>query len=605
MQQQQQRQHSPQVDEASRRLAAVLHAAVANYTPGPDSAAIGALLAEVNSPRDLNRIVEELVKPNPGMHDLANGHGFRVFVFGKVAAAAAKLGDTGSWLRLMRLVRSRGFKLTRTYIAYFLETLKKETSLRFIKEGRNPAIASDAISSTRTICRFAEEDGVAFDWVLMSRVLFVVTGVVAVFDRQNVYRSNWPPSGEVPRREGIVSEWVIAHERPPDYDRVIQLCDGVVADLVTDVKTRFRCRPPFSFLMRLADYFFATDNLEKMLAVMEDALDSGVPIGESSTAKLLQLACAFNHPEVPRIFLKFRVMQPQCMLVAPDFSRLLMWYCRSGGGHPCPECGEIRNHRDVSLEQWHRHRGGPLQEREWGCPLLHDARVRRGELENNPAAPQCRDWSVEAMQLYELSQARAIAWTPVEWRAFIMCHMFAPREKALAALELLEGSLERTSWDEFLSSQVMRLLRHHDPRRIIPTLRRWHAVLSGTNDENDTQFSSPRQGGSAQAMSPLVVQEAAMGVIMLSDVEARIEALNYLTEAARQCEIYSMSYTQRVLQARLQKLNGTGATNEAEKEAVSSFSSIMPRAIDTAEIKDSCSDLKPAPNKRATVYGSK
>ena len=117
------------------------------------------------------------------------------------------------------------------------------------------------------------------------------------------------------------------------------------------------------------------------------------------------------------------------------------------------------------------------------------------------------------------------------------------------------------------------------------------------------------------------MQEAAIGVMTLNDAEHyssssdstdadttanalndRVEGLAVLTEIARGAEIYTMAYTERVMIRLLQKHVDRGDSNDAEELGVRDFCSISPRALREEDRKDSCSDVRPATNRKSSVF---
>ncbi|CAD2220896.1 hypothetical protein, conserved [Angomonas deanei] len=325
-------------------------------------------------------------------------------------------------------------------------------------------------------------------------------------------------------------------------------------------------RPNFNLLFRLMDYYFATDNVEKLIAVMEDAHEYGVTVAESSTAKLMQLACAFNYPTAPELFLRWRVSLPQCAIASPDISRLLFYYSRSGGGLPCPACGEKYNHRNVNVYHW---MATPPHQRQ--CPVLHMARNRKGDLEADPALPQNRDWSERALQLRELSTARSIEWGTQEWRGFLGCFMFAPTEKAMQAKALLDQSMGAAQMDDFLRAAYIRLLRYHAPELSLPVLRQWE--------------------DSGIRMSPIVLQEALMAAVTLDDSVQRLESLTHTWDLLREKGSYVMPFTRRYVERRRDALQQQAPLSGEESHIIREVVEMRPRTVSLLDRKDSSSDF--------------
>jgi hypothetical protein len=544
-----------------------------NAVPGPAPDEVGQLLSEVKQERELRRIIDELVMPHPLFRDLLNGHGFRVHVFGKLLSASTRLGDVDIIFEHLAQVRTVGFLLTRNYCAVILDNVKRHINKRFQREGRNPDIAASVIRKCRHLRLMAEEDHVPYDFVMHTRELHIAASIAAVYDRQNLYRSNFPLE-DVPRREGIVVDWVVSHiERVYDFDTVVRLTEEFVRETVERVKGT-HVRPTFSFMTRLADFYFAVDNVDRMLAVIEDSHALGIDVAESTYAKFMQLACAFNVAEVPELQLKFRVAPPQCTVATPDMSRLLGYYGRAGGGKPCPECGEPFNHRNPHVDIWERTPDAMKR-----CKLLHQARVQRGVLEDSPDVPQCSDHSDVAFGMWELSKQRSVHWTATEWRFFILCVIFSPR--AMEGIDLLVQNLDRANWDEFLSLQYIRALRFNEPERIVPVLRQWRA--NGVH------------------LSPLALQQAVMGQLLVREDAIRVDGLSFLAQVHVDNDIYTMRYTLRLIQAHSDSLPPTEAYRR-ERELLKSLSALSPRSLNVAEAKDSVSDVLPVSSKRHNLY---
>jgi hypothetical protein len=565
---------SPDDAEAPPGIESDLHALVAGSVAGPSGEDIAKVLGECHSVAALRKIVSELILPHPHMFDLLNGHGYRVFVFKKLSNACARLNEVDLWWKMMVTVRTMGFTLSRTFVATALDALKRYVTERFKREGRNPQIAANVLSKCRHLCDMAVEDGVALDWVIYTRLTYVLTTVVAVFDRQNMYRSSWP-AGDVPRREGIVTEWVVSHKRCADFDAVVGKCNAFLDELLDEVRHRTNARPPFSFMLRLADYYFATDNFHAMLAVVEDCDALGVSIAESTTAKLMQMACAFNIEEVPRLFHTFRAAPPQCLVAAPDMSRMMLYYARAGGGRPCPACGEPFNHRHVGLEVW---QATPAAQR--GCALLAMARGQKGVLEDHAEYPGNADFSRVAFGCWDMSVARSVQWNVVEWRAFLCCCVFSPR--AMEAAALLQRHLPRPQWDDFLATQFMRVHRHNAPEQMLPVLQDWSAR--------------------SVKISPLVLQEAALGVAYIGAAEARLATMRFLVGTMRRLEVYTMPYTQRTLQTHLKNLEAASALTDEERKMVAALSALSPRQKALVDVKDSCTDVTAGSSLRHKTY---
>lgn len=547
---------------------------VRQQTMGPATDTIAQLIGEAKSDRELKRTLDELVMTHPFAFDTLNGHGFRVIVFKKLSFVCAKLGEITLWWETMLAFRAMGFNLSRQFIAAALDTMKKVVRNRFAIEGRNPDIAVTILAKCRQLQHLSGEDGVPYDWLLYTRTLFVITSVVSIFDRQNLFRTHF--TGTLAAREGLVPDWVVTPTRTLDYDNVVRQCDAQIHELLSDIRLRAKSRPPFSFMHRLMTYYFSSDNLDSMIATMEDCRELGVSIAESSTAKAMQLICAFNHPQAMRLFFEWRVSVSWSLLAPPDISRLLFYYCRSGGGESCPHCGDKSNHRNVGLTYWEQ---SPAEVK--NCPLLELARVRKGELSDHPGLPQNKDWSHEAFLLFEMSEKRGIIWTLMEWRGFLLCCTFSPR--ALEALSLLKKHLPRAEWDDFLQHEVMRVLRHHRPERVRRELEQAQALKG--------------------RVTPYALQEAMIGACQISNEAERIDCLRYVLDSALRNSTFCTPYAKRCIQAVLARREVRSTSEEGM--LASKILALEPgdESVRMAPIqKDSVVDIIPAGSKRNQQY---
>lgn len=502
-------------------------------------------------------------------NDLLNGHGYRVSVMQALTAAAPRTGCLHAWFTAAHRYRQLGFVITRTFAAEGFTTLRHWLIRQFDLRGRSPHLATEGISHMRELLQWCREDRLVMDHVLYTRVILLLTMVVSFFDRQNLYRSSFTDS--FVKRDGVVVEWVVSTERCTDFDEIVLLCDAAMEEVLELMYEDTKTRPSFSVMYRLIDYYFATDNLEKMIAVMEDGESFGIPTAESSTAKLMQLACAMNCPDVPKLLMRWRVELPQCVLSTTDMSRLLFYYGRSGGGHPCPHCGEKYNHRHASVYVWLE---TPPHQR--NCPALRMARSQRSELEEDASLPQNRDWSQVAMDLLHFSEQRSITWGSVEWRGFLLCHRHAPTQAAQEAIRIVDELFPAEQMDDFLRATYMRCLRHHQPTRAGAALRSW---------------SSREQ---RQRLSPMVLQEALMAVAFVvgsSEDEClqRYDDLLYIWEAVLMKDSYIMPFTKRVLQSRLPTI--AAAANELEQQLLLEMLSYTPRKVSPLDMKDGASDF--------------
>ncbi|KAH9597759.1 hypothetical protein LSM04_001333 [Trypanosoma melophagium] len=521
------------------------------------------LLKGCKNAKEVRHVLDTVLYRNPLCHDVLNGHGYRVAVLQALTAIAPRTQCLHEWFECVDKFRRLGFVLTRTFAAEGFTVIRQWLSQHFSYEGRSPLLVTEGISHIRELVQMCKEDRLVFDHVLYTRIVFLLTMIVGFFDRQNIYRSSFPENFS--KRDGVVVEWVISCERCVDFDECVLQCDAVLEEMLEMLRHDIPSRPNFSIMYRLIDYYFATDNVEKMIAVMEDADSYGIGIAESSTAKLMQLACALNYPNVPELFVRWRVSLPQCVLAAPDMSRLMFYYSRSGGGRSCPLCGEPYNHRNVSVYIWQK-----TPEHQRNCPVLMDARRRKGVLDDNVELPQNQDWSEMAFGLWDMSQSRAIEWGVVEWRSFLLCCMFSPR--ALEAKKLVDEHFDTAKMDDFLRATYIRLLRHHAPALVLFTLRDWREK--------------------SQRISPIVLQESLMCAAMVGDARERLKSLKDIWKSLLDRDSYVMPFTKRLLQKRLKELRAR-PSGVAEEEAAlfEEMIGMQPRHLSLLDMKDSTGDF--------------
>ncbi|XQJ26675.1 hypothetical protein NXY56_002639 [Leishmania guyanensis] len=535
------------------------------------------MVKSAKNAREVRMVLERIVYTHHLCFDLLNGHGYRVAVLQTLTAVAPHASCMHEWFDCVARFRRLGFVLTRTYAAEGFTTIRQWLSREFLHRGRSPSLVTEGTTHIKELMQWCLEDRLVFDHVLYTRIVFLLTMVVSYLDRQNLYRASFPE--DFAKRDGIVVEWVVTNERCVDFDECVLQCDALMEELLEQMRQDIPSRPPFSFMYRLADYYFATDNVEKMIAVMEDAESYGVSVAESTTAKLMQMACAFNSPQVPELLLRWRVLPPQCVLATPDVSRLLFFYSRAGGGLPCPHCGEPYNHRNVSVYCWLQ---TPPHQRQ--CPALRKARVQKGELEESQELPQNADWSTQAFRLFELSRARAIEWTAAEWRGFLLCCIFSPR--AMEAKALMDQHLDVTAMDDFLRATYVRLLRHHAPAEAWPTLKKWKELQCN--------------------MSPIALQEALMATAMVPDAATRLEHMKAVWQLLLEKDSYVMPLTRRFYQRRMAELTrgyaspvgGDGkasqddlATQQEEAQLMRTVVEMQPRRVSLLDVKDSAADF--------------
>ncbi|KPI85327.1 hypothetical protein ABL78_5609 [Leptomonas seymouri] len=557
---------------------ALLQSLAPASTPGE----IQEMLKGTKNAHEVRQVLERVVYTHYLCFDVLNGHGFRVAVLQSLTSVAPRTGCMAEWFDCVHRFRQLGFVLTRTFAAEGFTTIRQWLSNEFHGKGRVPSILTEGTAHIRELVQWCLEDRLVFDHVLYTRTIFLLTMIVSFFDRQNLYRVSFPDN--FAKRDGIVVEWVITNERCVDYDECVLQCDALVEELLEQMRHHIPSRPPFSFMYRLADYYFATDNVEKLIAVMEDAESYGMNVAESTTAKLMQLACAFNYPQVPELLLRWRVLLPQCVLATPDISRLLFYFSRSGGGLPCPHCGEPYNHRNSSVYAW---LCTPPHQRQ--CPSLQMARVQKGELEASRELPQNADWSTQAFQLYDLSRERAIEWTATEWRGFLLCCMFSPR--ALEAKALLDAHFSARSMDDFLRATYIRLLRYHAPELTWPTLQEWKTHQS--------------------KMSPIALQEALLATAMIVDAAVRVAQMHEVLTLLMERDSYVMPLTRRFYERRREELTRQYAAASSspvdpavqaeESRLMKAVIEMQPRHVSLLDMKDSAADFVVG-TRRKNVY---
>lgn len=532
---------------------------------------IQTMLRSAKNAKEVRAVLEKVVYPHHLCFDVLNGHGFRVGVLQVLTAVAPNTSCMHEWFDCVHRFRRLSFVLTRTFAAEGFTTIRHWLTREFVHRGRSPTIVTDGTSHIKELMHWCLEDRLVFDHVLYARIVFLLTMIVSYFDRQNLYRASF--SADFVRRDGIVVEWVVTNERCVDFDECVLQCDAVMEEVLEQMRNDIPSRPPFSFMYRLADYYFATDNVEKMIAAMEDAESAGTNVAESTTAKLMQLACAFNYPQVPELLLRWRVLPPQCVLATPDMSRLLFFYGRAGGGLPCPHCGEPYNHRNVNVYCWLQ---TPPHQRQ--CPALRLARLQKGVLEEAKELPQNADWSGQAFHLRDLSSVRAIAWSATEWRGFLLCCMFSPR--AMEAKALMEKHLDPTEMDDFLRATCLRLLRHHAPTEAWPTLQSWRQLNCH--------------------MSPIGLQEALMAAAMIGDAATRLAHMKAVWALLIERDSYVMPFTKRLYRRRAEELAASDAADPAAEgaatraecaEMMETVITMQPRHVSLLDMKDSASDF--------------
>lgn len=576
--------------------------------PLEDPATTQNLMREAKNSRELRRVLETVVYRSALAWDVLNGHGYRVAMITTLTAVAPRCNAAAEWIECVSHFRPLGFQCDRTVIAEGLNLIRAAALHKFQSDGRHPAIISDGLNRLRLMLAWACEDNIQLDHVFFSRLIAVATTLVSLFDRQNVFRANFPE--DFNRRDGIVFEWVLGNVRSTDYDQAVFLCNNFVDEVIECLRERIpTSRYSFGLFYRIMDYYFAVDNPEKMLKTMED---SPFPPAESSTAKLMQLACAFNLPNVPELFLKFRALPPQCVIASPDMSRLLFYFARAGGGQPCPECGEKYNHRHPGLHVWEQ-----TPDEQKRCHLFELGRLQKSVLEDRgvpmlsgaakdqPLAaltaekrkkipPQCLDHSVSAQALWQMSTERSIPWNTLEWRGYLLCHMFSSRDAALAALKLVDEQLQEPRFDEFLRQTYVRVLRTHHPEGLQEHIHRF------------------LEAKPIQKVSPIVLQEALMTAsAMMNYAPQRFDCLKRVWKLVLDRDSYVVPYTARFIRRQVERRElmalhassaaGSSSTSPTaaagyymspeERSLVDSILNFKPRSVNLLDLKDGVSDF--------------
>jgi hypothetical protein len=500
---------------------------IASLTVSPHIDAVKDLLKNAKNSREVKHIIDHYILAHPFANDILNGHGFRVAAIVAVMAFAGKTNAVGDWFDLVERFRSLGFTVARQHVSEASMLVRNHIQVKFDADGRAPHLINEGLDRMRQILNWCAEDKVVMDPVLLGRFVACAVTLVSFFDRQNVFRTNFGPTFS--KRDAIVQEWALCRERAVDYDRAVELCDVFVEEILQTYKKHLpNSQFSYSFTYRLFDYYFASDNVEKMLELLSTCEREGMIVAEAVTAKTMQLITAFNYPNAEQLFLRWRVANPQSALSSADATRMLFYYGRAGGGYACPKCGEKYNHRNVSLSVW---KATPPDQRD--CAYATMARLQRAEFDDLTDTPQGRDWSAKAMGIWRLCDDRGLRWGTIEWRNFLRCFLHSATPVALEALALLDRSFPAAQFDDFLCLTYCKLLRKHRPEVIVAALEGWRAA--GTNH------------------TPIVLQEAAIAAVRIPDEDnppvsaarRRLDAIAYCIERIRAVDSYIASYTQR------------------------------------------------------------
>ena len=434
-----------------------------------------------------------------------------------------------AWNTLL-LFREQGMQMIRPHAYAMLNIIRQDVENRVEREGRNLEIIDSLYARLRSFVAMSEEDGILMDYMLWTRYLVIMLQLVGLFDRQLVYKEKWV-SSQVRKRDGLFVDYVVTDERLIDYDHAVSETYRFLDEILKKIKLNIPTRPSFAFMFRLAELLFSCDDFRRMHSVLEDMKQMQMFYPDTLTSKLLQLAAAFNHPKMPQLFSNWRIYHENASLNSFDFFRLLAYYSRSGGGLPCPKCGDPSNHRDASLDYWKN-----VAKEEWKqCEYLKLARVAKGAYNDLPDIPQNADWSQKAFDIFEWAQESHVHFGSGEWRLFLLCCTNSPQWKK--ALETLHSGLPMNKWDDILMGTVFRMLRFNAPRELMPMCRQIKA--------------------SGKFLHTLAVNEALLGVFSIDDQDTRMEELGALMKLMRTIGsppyLYTIRSLNRILSQRLEE----------------------------------------------------
>jgi len=464
--------------------------------------------------------------------------------FHRICEASYMCRDSDLMWEEMTRCRSQGMLLTRPQSYSLLNALRRSMECRFEKEGRNPDIVNVTYSRVRQFLKFCEEDGVLLDYMLWNRVLILMLHLMSLFDRQLLYRDKWNYS-TMKKREGLFVDFVIGHEHHRDYVYAVEETMKLLDEVVDIVKKTIPTRPSFAFMYRVAEIAFACDDFDKMFAAMEDMRSLGMFYPESLTSRLCQLATGFNIPTAMEIFVDWRVYHDNSKLNSFDFFRVLAFYCRAGGGYPCPKCGESYNHRNISVEHWRK-----TPDHQKNCEYLALARTSKGLYNDLRDIPQNRDWSSQALGTLRMAQTKGTAFSAGEWRLFLLCCTFSP--KANEAYDAVLSQFPQDKWDDILLATALRLHRFNDPLRIMPTLRVWKKA--------------------GRYIHNVGLNEALMGVCNIEDPAVREEHLREVVDVMQTTGAAPNSIPLEVVSAQLNRRCLNKVATEGERTLLTELS---------------------------------
>ena len=427
---------------------------------------------------------------------------------------------------------------------------------RLENEGRNPSVVIEVLARLRQFIHYMDVDEILMDYMLWTRIIVVLLQLVSLLDRQLLYRDRWSYN-TTKKREGLYIDFVVTHERLTDYDFTVQETYRFIDEILVRIRSVVPSRPNFAFMHRMAELMFACDDFDRMYSILEDMKGMGMYYSDSLTSRLLQLAIGFNYPNAMQLFVEWRVFHEGSVLNAFDCFRILAYYCRSGGGKPCPKCGESFNHRNGSLDHWinctkPEHRS---------CSYLQLARTSKGLYNDLRDIPQNSDWSSQAFTVLEFAQQRSITWGSGEWRLFLLCCTFSPR--AVEAIEAMEKEYPLKKWDDIISCMVCRLLRFNKPSE---QLKLCHRLKS-----------------EGKYIHTMVLNEVLLGSYHIDDAGAREMHLDYCVQLMQATGSAPYLCTLDTLLSHFKKIKENGEATDHEHTLVNQIILWAQRTSGTAK----------------------
>ena len=477
-----------------------------------------------------------------------------------------------AWNTLL-LFREQGMQMIRPHAYAMLSMIRKSVEKQVELEGRNISIISATYERLRAFIVMSEEDGILMDYMLWTRYVVIMMQVVGLFDRQLVYKEKWQASS-IRKRDGMFVDFVLSEGRLSDYDTAVietyRLLDEIIMKIHRDIPTR----PSFAFMHRLAELFFTCDDLLRMHSVLEDMRKIRMFYPDTLTSKLLQLVASFNYKNMSHMFANWRIYHENAALTAFDFFRILAYYCRSGGGLPCPKCGNISNHRDVSLDFLNSKANKVVIQ----CEYLELALAAKGEYNDILETPQNKDWSAEAFLVMKWAKDSSVSFGNSEWRLFILC--CTNSEKWELALSTLCKDFLIEKWDDILMGTVFRMLRFQAPERLTPLC---------LDIKTKGLF-----------LHTLALNEALMGVFRIESSQLRDTEISKVLDLIRSVGSPPYIYTIRSLTRNLGSRMKANAASEKEISAVSELALWCKRL--GSRSKESFWDIVRSSATRSKVY---